>query len=536
MKQNDAMKGIKKKFVSACAKCATVIMLFILSYIPVSAAQTAADMSMFSGVTVSPDRTAWTTDYLDKTNERLQKGHTIDTGVISVLRDLQKGEHYYEVKVKGTISIGKWEVVWPNAQCIHEIPHYNTFCGFPIKSNTICFAHYNNGWNAYCADCGALISETLFYGKSSTIGKITSMPTDAIYLYICPYCEGLEQGRGYSHVCKAISKNFYEVEYEPNEPVNVLGDAYVVEGFMASTKHMYNNASDYNGVSAQEMGYGDTHLRKNTYSCEGYEFLGWNTAEDGSGSFYEDKAEVLNLTDEEGAVVRLYAQWKRSQSSLILDANGGKYEGESIYERVQDYNTTYYVNDDLITPATGYEVCFVTNGGGSVDEIITTKSFSHWEMQADFQGSFVDNEYVFIGTADSRNILKAQYTNDAFQLPDTIKDGVILEGWYRRPELEEKDWIGRPGDYIVVEEDTTLYAKWVTLTLWAYDDYESYNGRGAVDLKWEQKDGQSKFYKLFQSEDKEKWKEVFQSNNIMTNNTLSEHFDVNKDNNTFIVP
>ena len=536
MKQNDAKRSIKKKLALACFWCVAVVLILGVGYVPISAAQIAADMSMFSGVTVSPDKTAWTTDYLDKTNERLEKGYTINTGVASTLRELQTGEHYYDVKANGSISIGKWEVVWPNAQCIHEIPYYDTFCGFPIKSDTVCFSHYNNGWNAYCADCGELIEETLFYGKSSTIGRITSMPANAIYLYICPYCEGLEQGRGYPHICKAISSNFYEVVYEPNEPVDGFGNVHVVEGFMASTKHMYDNATNYNGVSAQKMGYGDTRLRKNMYSCNGYEFLGWNTAEDGSGIFYADKAEVLNLTDKEGEVVRLYAQWKRSQSCLVLDANGGKYEGKSIYERVQDYNTTYYVNDDLITPAIGHEVYFVTNGGSSIDRIITTKSFSHWQMQAGFQGSFENNEYVFGGAADSRNVLQAQYTNDSFQLPDTIKNGAILEGWYREPELEEEDLIGRPGDYVAVEEDTTLYAKWVTLTLWAFNDYESYNGRGAVDLKWEQKDGQSKFYRLFQSGDKENWKEIFQSNSIMSNNTLSERFDVNKDNNTFIVP
>lgn len=536
MKRDDAKRSIKKQFVFACFLCVALVMILGVGYVPVSAAQTAADMSRFPGVTVSPDKTAWTTDYLDKTNERLEKGYTINTGVASTLRELKKGEHYYDVKTNGSISIGKWEVVWPNAQCIHEIPYYDTFCGFPIKSDTVCFSHYNNGWNAYCADCGELIEETLFYGKSSTIGRITSMPTNAQYIYICPYCEGLEQGRGYPHICKAISDNFYEIVYESNPPLGSSGEKCVIEGFMASTKHMYNNAATYNGISAQKMGYGDVELRKNTYTCDGYEFQGWNTAADGSGIFYADQEAVLNLTQEEGAIVRLYAQWEKSQSCLVLDANGGKYEGKAIYERVQDYNTTFYVDDRLISPATGYEVSFITNGGSSVNKIVTTKSFSHWEEQDDFQGSFEKNVYQFGGAANSRNVLKAQYTNNRFLLPDSIKEGVILEGWYRNPEAEEGDLIGRPGEYAVVEEDTVLYAKWVTLTLWAYDDYESHNGRGAVDLKWEQKDGQSKFYRIFQSGDKENWKEIFNANTIVLDNRFSEQFYANEDKNTFLVP
>ena len=83
MKQNDAKRSIKKKLALACFWCVAVVLILGVGYVPISAAQIAADMSMFSGVTVSPDKTAWTTDYLDKTNERLEKGYTINTGVAS---------------------------------------------------------------------------------------------------------------------------------------------------------------------------------------------------------------------------------------------------------------------------------------------------------------------------------------------------------------------------------------------------------------------------------------------------------------------
>ena len=113
------------------------------------AAETAADMAVFQGVTVSPDGTAWTTDYLDTTNERLEEGFTVYTGMKSSLRELRTGEHYYEAEAEGSISIGKWEVGWPDAQCIHTNPCGDSFCGFPIKSDTICYSNYNNGWYAY---------------------------------------------------------------------------------------------------------------------------------------------------------------------------------------------------------------------------------------------------------------------------------------------------------------------------------------------------------------------------------------------------
>ena len=541
MKQDEKKKvGRKNEIVLVCVWCITVAWCLFCNITPIVAATpNVADMSMFSGVTVSPNRMAWTTDYLDKTNERLGLGHTIHTGIESALRKLEKGEHYYSVTAKGSIRIGKWVVAWPNAQCIHENSYYDSFCGFPIQSNTVCFSRYNNGWYAYCADCGELVDDVLFYGKSSTIGGITSMPADGIYLYVCPYCQGLEQGRAYPHVCKAISNNYYEIVYDANPPAGAGGSGnggnsdcsnveILVEGFMAPTKHMYNNASTYNGVSAKKLGYGDLSLRRNVYNCKGYKFVGWNTKPDGSGTYLEDCAKVFNLTDEDGGTVRLYAQWKKSQSTLILDANGGQYEGKALYEKIQDYGTIYQVDNKRITPAAGYEVTFVTNGGSALEKIRTTKSFSHWELQSGFQGKFQDNVYTFLGDDGSRNSLKARYMNNGFVLPDSVKEDKSLEGWYSDPGLSEDDFVGKPGDKVVVEKDTVLYAKWAVLTLWAYDDYDSNQGHGAVDLKWEQKDGQSKYYKLFQSIDKTNWKEILSADTIVSDITVSEAFDTAK--------
>ena len=42
----------------------------------------------------------------------------------------------------------------------------------------------------------------------------------------------------------------------------------------------------------------------------GYAFVGWNTKADGSGTSYDDKAEVSDLADP-GKTAVLYAQWKK---------------------------------------------------------------------------------------------------------------------------------------------------------------------------------------------------------------------------------
>ncbi len=94
--------------------------------------------------------------------------------------------------------------------------------------------------------------------------------------------------------------------------------------------------------------------------------------------------------------------------------------------------------------------------------------------------------------------------------------------------------MGKPGDKVTVDKNTTLYAKWAQLTLWAYDDYSSHGGTGAVDLKWQQKDGKSKYYRLYQSRDKSSWKEIYTADDISQNGvSVTESFGTNNQGTTF---
>jgi len=54
-------------------------------------------------------------------------------------------------------------------------------------------------------------------------------------------------------------------------------------------------------------------LPANGFVRDGYRFIGWNTAADGTGSFYGDAVQVENLSAVNGAVVTLYAQWEPIQ-------------------------------------------------------------------------------------------------------------------------------------------------------------------------------------------------------------------------------
>ena len=86
-----------------------------------------------------------------------------------------------------------------------------------------------------------------------------------------------------------------------------------------STPHTYQITFDPNGgqgtMSVQDMTYDKPqNLTSSTFTREGYQFVGWNTKADGSGSPYANEAEVLNLTTNANEVITLYAQWEEDSS------------------------------------------------------------------------------------------------------------------------------------------------------------------------------------------------------------------------------
>ena len=72
----------------------------------------------------------------------------------------------------------------------------------------------------------------------------------------------------------------------------------------------------------------DTALNTNAFTHEGYKFIGWNTAADGSGATYADEGAILELTGD----MMLYAQWQYWNGLFRVDTSG---------------NLQYYINGEL---------------------------------------------------------------------------------------------------------------------------------------------------------------------------------------------
>lgn len=493
-------------------------------------------------VSFSPDGQAFTTCAGDRNYKWYAENEstTVYTGIKSSLRDLRTGEHYYERDRRGEIAVGMWKVVHRPGQCIHDMIRERDWHGIHSGGKT-CSRYYYSGWKAFCADCGEALEEANIYMSREAAMSIEYLDLGSSerpmgYYYLCPFCKNMEQGIEFSpHRCKSISLNQYKVIYDPN--------ATEYNGYMSESCHMYNNATEYEGNTVIPV----THLTENNYSRTGYAFTGWNTMPDGSGITYEDKAEIRNLSaadwreenrdtwvhGDNGRVV-LYAQWSRTESTLVIDANGGTYAGSESYSMTRPFLERYILQKNLIRTPEGCRVSFETNGGSGIDSVTGTMHFAEWIKVLPFQGEFAKDTYLFTASAGNTDTLKAAYQADPVILPVTVRKGWSFGGWYYDPGFQLP--AGGAGDCIIPTQNTTLYAQWLDLKLQSADNYAANGGKGAVDLSWSQADGNNKVYRIYQRKENSAWIPVNSAEEIGGTKSVEHTYTYEGSEKQYVIP
>lgn len=494
-------------------------------------------------VSFSPDGKAFTTCAGDQNYTWYDNGTTVYTGIKSSLRSLRTGEHYYKVARWGEVPVGSWKVVHRPGQCIHDAyTSDENWHGIQFGTQK-CIQNYYSGWKAFCADCGEPLEDANIYMSREAASSIQyldlgSEKNPVFYYYLCPFCRNLEQGvRLSAHWCKEISWNQYRVIYKPNTGA----DDY--SGYMDTSYHMYNNATTYEGETVTPV----THLTANGYTRIGYVFTGWNTKPDGSGTTYADKEEIYNLssadwnnknestwTETDNGTITLYAQWRKSESTLVIDANGGKYGGLDKQSITQLYLKNYVLQADFIQAPEGYQVSFETNGGSTVETILGTKHFVEWMREQPFKGWLDDNKYIFTAPDGNVDTVKAAYQSDPITLPFTTKDGWSFGGWYYDSDFSLP--AGGAGDQIIPSKDMTLYAQWVDLRLQSVDNYDANDGKGAVDLSWSQSDQNNKTYLVYQKREDGAWLRVNSANDISSTTIINQAYNFEGQSKQYTVP
>lgn len=453
-----------------------------------------ADSTEEALITISPDGEAFTTNAGERTTCWYKEGYEVLTGIKGTLRNPGIGEHLYTVIRKDSIPVKKWKVVLTGAKCQHSAyPSGNVYHGVLFNRKS-CLGHYYSGWFPYCADCGEVFDNNFFYMSDRVAKSIGYLDMSKSYYYKCPHCDNLEQGIALvSHRCKDISMNKYYVRYQAN-----FG-----KGYMEKSVHMVDNATVYEGRTVTPQ----TTLNLNTYTRVGYEFVGWNTKKDGSGTAFSDGEEIYNLSLTENDNVVLYAQWRKRKSVLEIDPGKGEYDGKKENLRITgDYLSEYRADSTLLTPPEGFRVEFDTSGGERIEAIYSNQKFTGWNCSQPFNGELKDNIYTFTGADGTVDRITAIYEPQSIQLPPAEKEGYSFGGWFLDKEQQEP--VGTTGDTWIPQKDTTLYASWVELQLMSKDNYNAYQGTGAVDLSWQQKDNKSKIYQVYQKCEGGEWKNL----------------------------
>ena len=228
-------------------------------------------------------------------------------------------------------------------------------------------------------------------------------------------------------------KNTAGKTFAPSEIPNNVADTYIVDTVKYQVAFNANGGSG--SMSNQSFGYGESKaLTANSFTRTGYTFSGWNTAANGSGTSYADKASVSNLSSTNGAVVTLYAQWTANTYTLSFNYNkpdtDGSITGNDVASKTVKFNEPLF---PLPIPAlNGYSFAgwYCIWGGqyhpvsSSVYSVDSDSTFyANWNLIT-YSISYDLNGGSISGQLTSYNVNTASFT-----LPTPSKSGYTFTGW-----------------------------------------------------------------------------------------------------------
>ena len=205
-------------------------------------------------------------------------------------------------------------------------------------------------------------------------------------------------------------------------------------------------------------------LTDNAYSRKGYKFVGWNTAADGSGDAFTNKASVKNLAENNGAVITLYAQWEIIDYKITYNLDGGT--------QAPGNPSTYTVKTKTITlevpSKTGYTFAGWYSDSKKKKKVTTLPLGSTGNKN--YYAKWTANKYTIVfddngATSGSmKNIAGVAYGSSK-TLPDNAfkKTGAVFQGWSRNPEAATAEFKNKASVKNLTAENgasVTLYAVW----------------------------------------------------------------------------
>lgn len=255
-----------------------------------------------------------------------------------------------------------------------------------------------------------------------------------------------------------------------NTQADGRGTAYAVGDTLTITANMILyaqwevNASfitfDANGgrgeMKAQAVSYGETaKIEECGFFKSGYNFAGWNTAADGSGTAYAAGADISLSED-----ITLYAQWTAKEYTITFDANGGEGTMQALSmvfdsEKALTANTFTREGYSFAGWALTSEGIAVYKDGESVSAIGEGNDvtlYAVW-LREEYAISFNANGGTgSMGDIEAQALAFVTLPANAF----TKTDCEFL-GWATSADGEV---VYQDGAKVIFEGDTTLYAVW----------------------------------------------------------------------------
>ena len=202
-------------------------------------------------------------------------------------------------------------------------------------------------------------------------------------------------------------------QWTPN-PYQVRFNANNGEGNMANQDFIYD---------------AEQALTENAFTRTGYTFMGWNTAADGSGTAYVDKASVKNLTPELNGIFDVYAQWQVITYDITYDLAGGSVATANPTEYNIETATFTLTNPTRV----GYEFTGWTGTDLTEKTTTVTVATGHWgdrSYTATWEPIVYDITYNLDGgTVATANPATYTIETPTFSLNNPTKAHWVFTGW-----------------------------------------------------------------------------------------------------------
>lgn len=326
-----------------------------------------------------------------------------------------------------------------------------------------------------------------FVGLGASNGSLIYSGKDKIYELDVqtktsePLFELTQEQKQAGHIYSINVTPSGEIEYLFAESPNVNGTVYKVE-FDSSRIVFDGNSADGGSMSDMVLlrPNQEYSLPANLFTKKGYDFKGWNTQADGSGTAYEDKASVSQASVG-GSGTTLYAQWEIETEHSNTEIRGAKdatcteegytgdtycldcgtlvAEGEAIPKKEHSWDTAYTVDKEPTLEEAGQESIHCKNCDAVKDvrELPKLESGQEQLYQIAFDGNGADSgsmERMVLYTVGQEYALPA----NAF-----AREGYVFKGWNTQADGNGDSYADGAAVKRPVEDagsGFTLYAQW----------------------------------------------------------------------------